>query len=66
IFDLPPVLSGDDVLAFASQIDAFLIVIEDRGTEKEELMQTVDLLKGSTVLGTVLNKSNEMVRAYYY
>ncbi|MGH8601636.1 MAG: exopolysaccharide biosynthesis protein, partial [Gammaproteobacteria bacterium] len=62
----PPVLSGDDVLAFAPQVDAFLIVIEDRGTEKDELMQTSDLLKGSTVLGTVLNKSNEMVRAYYY
>ncbi|MGH8615618.1 MAG: CpsD/CapB family tyrosine-protein kinase [Gammaproteobacteria bacterium] len=66
IFDLPPVLSGDDVLAFAPQVDAFLIVIEDCGSEKDELMQTADLLKGSTVLGTVLNKSNEIVRAYYY
>lgn len=66
VFDLPPVLSGDDVLAFAPQIDAFLIVIEDCGTEKDELTQTVELLKGSTILGTVLNKSSEMVRAYYY
>lgn len=66
IFDLPPVLSGDDVLAFAPQIDAFLIVIEDRVTEREELLQLVELLKGSTILGTVLNKSSEMVRAYYY
>ncbi|MGH8644565.1 MAG: CpsD/CapB family tyrosine-protein kinase [Gammaproteobacteria bacterium] len=66
MFDLPPVLSGDDVLAFAPQIDAFLIVIEDCGTEKDELTQTVELLKGSTILGTVLNKSSETVRAYYY
>ncbi|MGH8657317.1 MAG: CpsD/CapB family tyrosine-protein kinase [Gammaproteobacteria bacterium] len=66
LFDLPPVLSGDDVLAFAPQVDAFLIVVEDRGTEKDELMQAVNLLKGSTILGTVLNRSSEMVRAYYY
>jgi protein-tyrosine kinase len=66
IFDLPPVLSGDDVLAFAPQVDAFLLVLEDRGTEKDELMQAVDLLKESTIVGTVLNKSSEVVKAYYY
>lgn len=57
IFDLPPVLSTAETLAFAPQLDAALLVIEDGVTKTKELAQVVDLLGATNILGTVLNKS---------
>lgn len=56
IFDLPPVLSAADVLAFAPFVEALLLVVEDGVTDKERLQQTGAMLSGLNVLGTVLNK----------
>jgi exopolysaccharide/PEP-CTERM locus tyrosine autokinase len=57
IFDLPPVLSSADALAFSPYVDAALLVIEEGVTQKEDLEHTVDLLKSTNIVGTVLNKS---------
>ena len=65
IFDLLPVLSSDDTLAFAPNVDAMLMVVEDGKTKKEELKQAMGLLDGTNVLGTVLNKSDEKMGTYY-
>ncbi len=60
IFDLPPVLKADDVLAFAPYVDASLLVVEDSQTDQEDLKQSVALLQDSThFLGSVLNKTME-------
>ncbi len=68
IFDLPPVLVGDDVVAFAPHLDALLVVIEDGKTQTPELTQTFELLGETNILGTVLNKSNDVLKNmdYYY
>ncbi|MCB1757230.1 MAG: CpsD/CapB family tyrosine-protein kinase [Gammaproteobacteria bacterium] len=68
IFDLPPVLVGDDVVAFAPHLDAVLVVIEDGKTTTPELTHTFELLHECNILGTVLNKSNDALKNmdYYY
>lgn len=68
IFDLPPVLVGDDVVAFAPHLDAVLVVIEDGKTQEPELTHTFELLSEINVLGTILNKSTDALKNmdYYY
>jgi exopolysaccharide/PEP-CTERM locus tyrosine autokinase len=58
IFDLPPLLTSSDTLAFAPQVDAALLVVEEGITRKEELEQAVDLLSVTNIVGTVLNKAD--------
>lgn len=58
IFDLPAVLSGDDVLAFLPRVDASLLVIEDGASSKEDIERSLHLLEGSNLIGTVLNKAD--------
>jgi protein-tyrosine kinase len=57
IFDLPPVLTSSDTLAFAPHVDAALLVVEEGATQKEELKQAVSLLSVTNIVGTVLNKA---------
>jgi protein-tyrosine kinase len=61
VFDLPPVLTGDDVLAFAPYLDSMLLVAEESKTERAELARAADLIQESNhnLLGTVLNRSTE-------
>ncbi|MCU7878593.1 MAG: CpsD/CapB family tyrosine-protein kinase, partial [Candidatus Thiodiazotropha sp. (ex Lucinoma borealis)] len=68
IFDMPPVLSCDDVIAFSPYIDAVMLVIEEGVTRKDEIKRTFELLGDSNILGTVLNKSkgNELAYGSYY
>ena len=66
IFDLPPVLATDDAMAFAPHVDAMLMVIEDEATTKDQLKQTLEMLEGTNIIGTVLNKSNAHSGNYYY
>ena len=66
IFDLPPMLSADDALAFSPHVDAALLVVEDGVTTKEELARSIELLNQTELLGTVLNKTLERQTAYYY
>jgi capsular exopolysaccharide synthesis family protein len=58
IFDLPPVLVGDDVLAFSSNADATLLVVQERKTTTDDLNKTLSLLKDQNLVGTVLNRSS--------
>ena len=57
IFDLPPVLSSADALAFSPYVDAALLVVEEGITQKEDLERAVDLLSTTNIVGTVLNKA---------
>lgn len=65
VFDLPPVLSADDALAFAPFADAFLLVLRDGKTTKDEVQHAMELLKDATILGSVLNASDDKISAYY-
>ncbi len=57
IFDLPPVLVSDDVLAFANLVDATLLVVEEDRSTVEEVVRSLERLESSNFLGAVLNKS---------
>lgn len=57
VFDLPPVLSASDAMAFAPYVDATLLVVEEGKTKRKEIQRALDLLSSTNVLGTVLNKA---------
>lgn len=58
IFDLPPVLVGDDVLAFSNIADATLLVVQEGKTTTDDLNRTIGLLENKNLIGTVLNRSS--------
>ena len=58
LFDLPPVLSAADALAFAPYVDAALLVLEEGRTIQDDARRALELLDCTNVLGTVLNKAN--------
>ncbi len=66
LFDMPPVLAADDVLAFAPYVDGILLVVEEGKTKKAELQRTMEILEGINIVGTVLNKSKKPAIPYYY
>ncbi|MDP9128214.1 MAG: CpsD/CapB family tyrosine-protein kinase [Pseudomonadota bacterium] len=57
IYDMPPVLSQDDSIAFLPHVDAVLMVIRDAVTLTAEVKRCLDALSDSNVIGTVLNNS---------
>jgi Mrp family chromosome partitioning ATPase len=57
LFDLPPLLVGDDVIAFAPNLDAIMLVLEEGKTTRDELVRAYELLDGQRIIGTVMNKS---------
>ncbi|MBI5617987.1 MAG: CpsD/CapB family tyrosine-protein kinase [Gammaproteobacteria bacterium] len=65
LFDLPPILSADDALAFSPFVDAFLLVLREKKTSRIEVQHAVELLKDVPILGTVLNGSSERISSYY-
>lgn len=65
VFDLPPLLSSDDVLVFMPYVDAVLLVIEEGKTVTEDIKRAVQILGKEKLLGTVLNKSEEVTSSYY-
>ncbi len=66
IFDLPPVLVGDDVVAFSSLLDAVLLVVDNGKTRPDELSRAVELLENVNLVGTVLNRSTEIGHGHDY
>lgn len=65
IFDMPPVLSADDALSFSPYVDAFLLVAREGQTTSQGLAHAVEILDKASILGVVVNGSNERA-AYYY
>ncbi len=57
LFDLPPLLSSADTLAFSPYVDAALLVIEEGKTQTQDARHALELLQKTPVIGTVLNKS---------
>jgi exopolysaccharide/PEP-CTERM locus tyrosine autokinase len=59
VFDLPPVLSAADALAFAPYVDAAVLVVEEGGTDLAEVQRAAEMLDSTRLIGTVLNKSRQ-------
>jgi len=67
VIDLPPVLAGDDVLAFSPLIDALLLVVAQGTCKREDLAEAQELLKDFNILGAILNRSRDKaVSSGYY
>lgn len=67
VYDMPPVLLCDDVLAFAPNFDTSLLVVGVGVTSRTSLTRAEELLAEVNMLGIVLNRSPEAdTRGYYY
>jgi Mrp family chromosome partitioning ATPase len=66
VFDLPPVLASDDLLAFAPLVDAVLMVVSQGTTQHADMVAARDMLQNVNIVGVVLNRSSELVAPYYY
>jgi capsular exopolysaccharide synthesis family protein len=65
IFDMPPVLVDDDVLAFAPEVDAVLLVVSQGKTDRAALDQAMHLLAERDILGVVLNRCDDKSGSEY-
>ncbi len=59
IYDMPPLLSQDDTMAFLPQVDGVILVVRDGTTKAEDIEHCLHALEGSRLIGTVLNNSSE-------
>ncbi len=68
VFDMPPILACDDVLAFSPYADAVLMVVAEGKTERTALSRCMEMIGDRNLLGVVLNQSREKDSAstYYY
>ncbi|MBA4369021.1 MAG: tyrosine protein kinase [Desulfobacterium sp.] len=56
LFDVPPVLSKADVIAFSPLVDCIIMVVEEGKTSMQDIKKAVALLPQEKFLGFVLNK----------
>lgn len=66
IFDLPPLKSTDDAIAFLPQVDCVLLVVASGETKPSEVKDCRRQLQSSNLLGVILNKSTDVAKTYYY
>jgi protein-tyrosine kinase len=64
VFDLPPVLTADDALAFAPLVDCGLVVAAEGRTRRNDLVRTIELLHKTPIVGTVLNRASGSQSSY--
>lgn len=61
IFDMPPMLAADDMMAFATRVDCVLIIAAaERTTTKEIDLCEQELARQTNVMGVVLNECRYM------
>ena len=65
IFDLPPVMAGDDVMALLPSVDAVLLVVGNGDSTRKEIEESMRHLPPEQLLGVVLNKAEAEVRRGY-
>jgi Mrp family chromosome partitioning ATPase len=66
IYDMPPLLASDDVLAFAPQFDSMLLVVSEGKSGRAMLRGAKEILTEMNLLGVVLNRSKERNESAYY
>ncbi len=67
LFDLPPILTFADAMAFAPYVDGIILVVEANKTPREDIDRCLEMLKKFPVLGFVLNKTmHQENKDYYY
>ena len=66
VFDMPPLLQGDEVLATLPRIDCILLVTAVGVSTLHEIKECNRHLQASEVVRLVLNKSHETTKRHYY
>lgn len=67
LYDLPPTLACDDVLAFLPRVDGVLLVAGGGITSAEDVRRCERLFEGQApLLGVILNKTEDPVSEPYY
>ena len=66
VFDMPPLMVTDDVLAFAPRVDTFLLVVSQGQTARRTLANAKEVLAEVNLMGVVLNRSTERNDSPYY
>ena len=66
IFDVPPVLSSADAIAFAPLVDCILMVVEEGRTSIKDVKKALEMLPHEKFIGYVLNRRKAPIRGYYY
>ena len=66
ILDMPPLLSGDDVLATLPKIDCVLLVTAVGISTLQEIKECNRHLQSTEILRVILNKAQEPTARYYY
>lgn len=66
IFDLPPMMAGDDVMAVLPSIDCVLMVVGNGNSSRREIEESMRHVPADCLLGVVLNKAEAAVRQGYY
>lgn len=66
VYDAPPLMVSDDVMAVAPQVDGVLMVATQGVTSRATLERAKDVLADMNVLGVVLNRSSERDDSPYY
>lgn len=66
IVDLPPILTGDDVIAFLPQVDCVLLVAAVGTSKVAEVEECRRHLQSAEVVRVVLNKVSDASTNYYY
>jgi protein-tyrosine kinase len=64
VFDLPPILGADDALAFAPLVECALVVVTEGSTRRDDVLRTMELLRRTPVVGTVLNSATQVASPY--
>jgi protein-tyrosine kinase len=65
IFDLPPMLMGDDVISILPQMDAALLVAGIGTTSVADIKECQKHLKRTPVVRVIVNKATETAGSYY-
>ena len=65
IFDLPPMLLGDDVISILPRMDATLLVAGVGSTSVSDIKECQKHLQRTPVVRVVVNKATEAVGSYY-
>lgn len=65
IFDLPPMLLGDDVISILPRMDAALLVAAVGSTSISDIKECQKHLQRTPVVRVVVNKATETIGSYY-
>lgn len=66
IFDVPPLLTGADAIAFATLVDCIVMVVEEGRTSIKDVKKALEMIPSEKFMGYVLNRRKAPLKGHYY